>query len=353
MKIEKGKNKEELKLMNDKGRIRSVDIMRGFAIILMITGHSFIIHPIDIHNIAWCLTLHKWIYSFHMELFFLLAGCVYNCLNYGVYINKKIDRLAVPYLFFGIIVLGLHSLGLDAVNKHVSFIEGLYKLVTSGGSYWFLYVLFELYLIYPLLEKLCKNKWFKMVVAFICVTIYSSVKVTDFLELAKCVYYMPYFILGRYAVNIIRSKKVDNRMLIIVLLMSVISYGILNVYGKDVLIFCIGILRYTLAVLMIISAYVISQILVFFSNKGFKFCRQCELLFTNCGNCSLQLYLFNGFILVFIRTILISILHIYNPFVIVSALVVGNIIISLSICNYVLPKTKWLAWLCGTGKRPF
>lgn len=39
-------------------RIREVDMLRGLAIILMITGHSFIVHPINIHDVPWCQCKH-------------------------------------------------------------------------------------------------------------------------------------------------------------------------------------------------------------------------------------------------------------------------------------------------------
>ena len=81
-------------------RIREVDVLRGLAIILMIIGHSFIVHPINNQNTPWCMALGHWIYTFHMELFFFLAGCVYHCSNYRKYIGKKIDRPA--FLIFSL-----------------------------------------------------------------------------------------------------------------------------------------------------------------------------------------------------------------------------------------------------------
>ena len=53
-------------------RIEEIDILRGIAAVLMILGHSFIEYPVDISTVSWCHALGHFIYTFHMELFFLL-----------------------------------------------------------------------------------------------------------------------------------------------------------------------------------------------------------------------------------------------------------------------------------------
>ena len=55
-------------------RVKEIDIMRGLAIFLVVLGHAIIVYPINLHEITWCKTLHDLIYSFHMELFFVISG---------------------------------------------------------------------------------------------------------------------------------------------------------------------------------------------------------------------------------------------------------------------------------------
>lgn len=333
-------------------RIREVDILRGLAIILMITGHSFIVHPINIHDVPWCVSLCHWIYTFHMELFFLLAGCVYHCSIYRKYISKKIDRLAVPYLFFGLIALLLHSTGLEVVNKHISFGAGLIKLLSRGGSYWFLYALFMLYLIYPIIEKVCKKPWIEFAVAVICIVVMEFVKLPGIFEFRRVVYYIPYFVLGRYIVKLLQSDK-ENSL--------VLNFGILTVslavfMGLDWLFDVypeVITIKYVRAVAMMMALYVPVHYLLRWVDSGNGGAKLSERFLNNCSTYSLQLYLFNGFILVIVRTLVVSILHIHNPIVIVCSIVVSNLLVTLLTCNYILPKIKWLAWLCGAGKRPW
>ena len=333
-------------------RIREVDLLRGVAIILMITGHSFIVHPINIQDVSWCAALRHWIYTFHMELFFLLAGCVYHCSDYRKYIGKKIDRLAVPYLFFGLIALLLHSAGLEVVNRQTTFGAGLVKLLTQGGNYWFLYALFVLYLIYPLIDKVCRKPWMEYALAVGLVAMISFMALPGLFELRNVVYYTPYFVLGRYSIRLLQPKKERSHfanigLFVISLVIYIGMDRLFEIYPNVILI------RYIRAVAMMLVLYVPVYYLLRAVDYGWAPAKQTERFLNNCSRYSLQLYLFNGFVLVIVRTLVVSILGIHNPFVIVSSLVLGNLLVTLLVCIYLLPKTKWLAWLCGIGKRPW
>lgn len=86
-------------------RNEKVDILRGIAAVLMVLGHSFIVYRINISEVPWCAAVSHFIYTFHMELFFILAGVVYHCVCYKEYLKKKIKRIVVPYFIFIIIII--------------------------------------------------------------------------------------------------------------------------------------------------------------------------------------------------------------------------------------------------------
>ena len=54
-------------------RIAWIDAAKGIGILLVVLGHTFNI-PVWLHN---------WIYSFHMPLFFLLAGLIIRPIHAG------------------------------------------------------------------------------------------------------------------------------------------------------------------------------------------------------------------------------------------------------------------------------
>ena len=78
-----------------KKRINWVDALKGFGIILVVIGH------------AGCPNwLVRWIYIFHMPLFFLLSGLMAKESEYlrgGQWIKRKTRSLLWPYLIFGIL----------------------------------------------------------------------------------------------------------------------------------------------------------------------------------------------------------------------------------------------------------
>ena len=176
-------------------RNEKVDILRGIAAVLMVLGHSFIVYPINISEVPWCAAVSHFIYTFHMELFFILAGVVYHCVCYKEYLKKKIKRIVVPYFIFGLSAMMLRAFGRAVVNGIEPLNEGIEKLLFRGGGYWFLYVSFMIFMFYPALDKVL-NKCFWLEVAS-CATLLiidQCVAVTSFLTLNTIIHYLPYFI---------------------------------------------------------------------------------------------------------------------------------------------------------------
>lgn len=182
--------------MIQKIRNPEVDILRGIAAVLMILGHSFIVYPINISQIPWCAAISHFIYTFHMELFFILSGYVYHCIAYRSFMKKKIERIMIPYFLFGTGALLLRAFGGTAVNHNISFYDGIMKLLFQGGGYWFLYVSFFIFLIYPLLDRYIKNGKQEIVVmlAFLCIDQFLTI--TNFFALDTVIHYIPYFVFG-------------------------------------------------------------------------------------------------------------------------------------------------------------
>ena len=84
-------------------RILWFDAARGLGIILVVFGHVILGYP-D-HSVA------RWIYAFHIPLFFFLAGCVEPA---GRPLTKVARRcltwLVLPYLVFGLLSIGVAAM---------------------------------------------------------------------------------------------------------------------------------------------------------------------------------------------------------------------------------------------------
>lgn len=73
------------------GRLCWVDVVKGFTMLLVILGHL----GLERINII--------IYSFHMPMFFILAGYFQKDQEHKAFVIKKSKSLLVPYLFTGIV----------------------------------------------------------------------------------------------------------------------------------------------------------------------------------------------------------------------------------------------------------
>ena len=68
--------------MTGSNRIEEVDISKGIGMVLVITGHLCV-----------SASLRSFIYSFHMPLFFILSGIVYNIARTRTRNTGRIYRL--------------------------------------------------------------------------------------------------------------------------------------------------------------------------------------------------------------------------------------------------------------------
>ncbi len=326
----------------EKKRIAEIDILRGIAGVLMILGHSFIEHPVNISGISWCVSLRHFIYTFHMELFFILAGAVYHCSAYCSFIRKKAKRLIVPYLFFGVTTLLLRVFGGSLINGNEKLGDGIYSLVFQGGAYWFLYVLFLTFLLYPLLEKVFKTDVLKIALITISIVLWRFVDLPNVFAIDTIFYYLPFFIAGNMLVRIVRDLEL--RKIWYFAVISLIVFCALDWW--DVHASMDALLKYPRAMAIIIALFVLAKGLIWLSEK-WKVVYGARLFLEDCSRYSLQLYLFNGYILTVIRTLLCRIMGITEPIVIVLAIWLGNLVLTLIACKWIIPRIPLVRRLCG------
>lgn len=147
-------------------RLTDIDRAKGLAIFLVVLGHIIAGDPPK--GNAWFEEFVRIIYSFHMPFFMYLSGFVMfytfkameNFTGYFTYVQKKAVRIVPAFFLFGIVIL-LGKMAAAPV-MHVdnqptaNFIQGVLGIILTPGQsaakgLWFVYVLFEFYLIVPLL----------------------------------------------------------------------------------------------------------------------------------------------------------------------------------------------------------
>ena len=112
------------------------------------------------------LLIHDWIYSFHMPLFFMIAGYSHGMKdrfssghNYLYYFTKFLLDLYIPCLIFSLMYWSLNYFIFDSGNNTANFklatLNDLYRLPFFGtNQYYFLCTLFLIKITHTALEYL-------------------------------------------------------------------------------------------------------------------------------------------------------------------------------------------------------
>lgn len=133
---------------------------------MVFLGHAVIVYPINLENVAWCRGLVAFISAVHMPLFFVVAGfCFHQKNTYGDMVQKKIQRLIIPYTAFNLMDMCCRLAFSKLVNRPCGIRESLIKIVLHGGEYWFLYVLFLICILWGLFQGWVRKRiWLQVIV---------------------------------------------------------------------------------------------------------------------------------------------------------------------------------------------
>lgn len=133
-----------------KNRIEWIDIARGIAILFVCLGHR------DIPPI-----FSKWIYTFHMPIFFFISGYItkYDGVSFGKFMNKKLCGLVIPYFSLGAVYIFSEWIYSLCFHKEFNILEWLQKLFIGQkiGSSWFIIALLIVEILAFLLHRFNKR----------------------------------------------------------------------------------------------------------------------------------------------------------------------------------------------------
>lgn len=155
--------------MKKKERINYIDIARALAIICIVLGHT-------INHSEHCGLIFKFIYSFHVVLFFIISGYLFNIdkkTKFSSFFKNKFIRIIIPYLLWAILFLVPYMLlgskvgneigTKSSFNLNVQLINVLYgngnsSALKQNSALWFLPALFTMEIIYYFVIHLINNK---------------------------------------------------------------------------------------------------------------------------------------------------------------------------------------------------
>lgn len=119
-------------------RYREIDILRGFAIVLVILGHAIVVYPVNLMNVAWCKSAFSFVITLHMPIFFGIAGfCFHQNKSYTYMVKKKFARLLIPYIVFNLMDMFCRLAFSELVNRPSSVRDSIYKILFHWWRYGF------------------------------------------------------------------------------------------------------------------------------------------------------------------------------------------------------------------------
>ena len=199
-------------------RLSFIDIARAFAIIFIVLGHS-------VAYSNHCTNVFKFVYSFHVYLFFFLSGYTFST-NKKIkeFIKTKFKRIMIPYYFWALAFLIPYALlgkfvG-STLDKATTFNlkETIFNIIYASGDglqqnrpLWFLPALFSMVCIYYLLIKLTSKKkshsiillGITLIFAFVC---YNYLNITLPMCINQVLILGPVFYIG-YIFNKFNLKE--------------------------------------------------------------------------------------------------------------------------------------------------
>lgn len=220
-------------------RIEWIDYMKLFACFLVVFGHLYMSLMVGgwllEDAVYYCLPIQT-IYTFHVPLFFVCSGFLYQY-KIGDYtikshiknIKNKILNLGIPYITFTIITLTLKNLFSDSVNNQATpFFKTIF--LEPIAPYWYLYTLFFIFCIIP---KQKNNKGLgvvlliSLIIKFVYVLFLWKIRLPDII--VKLANNIIWFSLGMLLANERYREKFLNVFLMVLcfvsgIILSVIFY---------------------------------------------------------------------------------------------------------------------------------
>ena len=151
-----------------RNKIDWLAVLQGVSMLLVVIGHVMLTNVSDDPTTPIASKIQNVIYSFHMPWFVFISGwlfyftCIRKEKTYKDVVIAKTERLGIPFLAFTLMATILKSAFPSLMHRPVTIQELIdtFFFFRSNplGEMWFIIVLFELMLLYPLYRYFSQNK---------------------------------------------------------------------------------------------------------------------------------------------------------------------------------------------------
>ena len=191
----------------------SIDIAKGIGISLVVLGH------LNDYFGAGIPGAYKFIYLFHVPLFFFLSGLFFKEKErFGDCLKKKFFRLYIPYLlanifFFTVEMIRARLMG-SSYDGTISWGDlfyaafGLWPVLSMlSRPTWFILILFRIFIIYKLLQLILKGNKLLMLSVCALAGVFGAFFPIEKFMIGQTLAALPFFSLG----HVCTAEFIDNQ----------------------------------------------------------------------------------------------------------------------------------------------
>ena len=319
-----------------KKHLSYITFLQSFAVTLVVLGHSFPLDKITNEIPLIFKHIHDILYSFHMPLFFAIAGFLFiysmennaHNVNFKEFLYKKVKRLIIPYFTIGTFAFCLKTFIFNSFAYRPSqpslsfYVSSMLAPNNNPDKYlWFLPVIFGIFIIAFFTKKINIIKMF----VFSFITLFF-IKYLPLHFLKIVLYNLFYFIFGGL-IYTYRQTYFKNFSNLYLLFASFILFLVFDLFLTNYI-----LIKVLVALLGIIISF---RLAIFCDNKKQKF------LFGLLDGKYYQIYLLSWFAQTGIR--IFYQLNIVNYETIVILMLIGGIVFPLILCALIeryIPRLK-------------
>lgn len=188
-------------------RLLYLDAMKGILIILVIVGHTVQFNINDFqHNFVF-----RFIYSFHMPLFFMISGYLTYKKEYAkTLIRKRAMQLLIPFVVWAFLLSSLETGAFD-------WSRTCRILLYPDNGLWFLYNLFVYCVLFNLSERFSNQKirqeWIVWIGISLCYC--AGILFKNKFNCTPICWYLPFFAMGYYVRKYEHKLQSSNRLIVV------------------------------------------------------------------------------------------------------------------------------------------
>ncbi|QJA09388.1 acyltransferase [Romboutsia sp. CE17] len=335
-------------------RNEKIDFLKGLAIFLVVWGHS-IQYSMNKESDYFLNSTFKVIYSFHMPLFMIISGYLFqksiNKDNFKELIYKKIKSLIVPAISWYTLYSLIKIIAKVVLNKSNIIVDMYNYFKGIPYQFWFLFILFYLSIIAIVGRKIFLDRLTYYISIFFILLL-----LPDKLNIQYLKFMYPYFFIGYFYNNyrdiFIKHKNNIFKVSIVLFLFLIIGWK------KDYYIYTTGMSFYNVDIVdkifIVIYRYVIgiigSLLVIVSGDKLYKLDK--NKVFSKLGKYTLSIYIIQSYLMMVLDKITINInnIYIYN-YIYTPIISVIIIMICLFIRNLIAKNEISRSILLGENKK--